>query len=202
MIASLRGFLISKSPTEIVVDVHGTGYAVSIPLSTFERLGDIRSEVTLLTHMHVREDAIQLFGFATEEERALFRLLISVTGIGPKMGQSILSGIPVSDLKQHIAGGNLSALVAVPGIGRKLAERLVVELRDKLGKLESDVAPIAGSSPEQIRVRNEALLALTSLGYPRAVAEKALRAALGEAEGANASLQALIKLALRHASRT
>jgi Holliday junction DNA helicase RuvA len=198
MIASLRGTLISKSPTEVVLDVQGTGYAVSIPLSTFERLGDLRTEVTLLTHLHVREDAMQLFGFVTEEERLLFRLLISVNGIGPRMGQSILSGIPVNELRQHIIAGNLGALTAVPGIGRKLAERLVVELRDRLVKLQPEAAAVAGSSPEQARARSEALLALTSLGYQRSAAEKALRAALTEAQGTDPSLQTLIKLALRH----
>lgn len=198
MISSLRGILIGKTPTEIVLDVHGVGYAVSIPLSTYERLGDLRTEVSILTHLHVREDQMQLFGFATEEERSLFRLLISVSGIGPRMGQSILSGIPVQELRQHIASGNLGALTSVPGIGRKLAERLIVELRDKLGKISAESLPPAGTSSEQARLRSDALLALASLGYQRTVAEKALRAAIAETQGTETSLQSLIKLALRH----
>jgi len=199
MIASLRGILTAKAPTEIVIDVAGVGYAVSIPLSTYERLGEIRSEVLLFTHQHVREDTLQLFGFSTEEERSMFRLLLSVTGIGPKMAQGILSGISVGELRGYIATGNLTALMAIPGIGRKLAERLVVELREKISKAEAPSFISAGASDDQHRVRNEALLALMSLGYQRAAAEKALRTALLTPEGKTAPLEQLIKLALRHA---
>ena len=135
MIASLTGILKSKSPTEILVEVHGIGYTVSIPLSTYEKLGDIGSSVSLLTHFHVREDVMQLFGFFTEEERRLFKLLISVSGIGPKIAQSILSGMNVEELKSHLVSGNVNALTAIPGVGRKTAERLIVELRDKVGKI-------------------------------------------------------------------
>jgi Holliday junction DNA helicase RuvA len=198
MIASLHGTLIAKSPTEIVIQVQGVGYALSIPLSTYESLGELQSPVSLFTYLHVREDALQLFGFATEEERGLFKLLISVTGIGPRMAQSILSGIPVADLKAHIAGGNLAALTTVPGIGRKLAERLVVELRDKLAKFEAGSLPYAGPADDHARTRAEALLALTSLGYTRAAAEKAIRAALMDTEGKTLPVESLIKLALRH----
>ena len=133
MISALRGTLISKSPTEVIIDVHGVGYGISIPLSTYERLGETNAQTTLLTYLHVREDIMQLYGFFTEEERSLFRLLISVSGIGPKMAQGILSGIPAGDLKNHITSGNIGALTTIPGVGRKLGERLVVELRDKIG---------------------------------------------------------------------
>jgi Holliday junction DNA helicase RuvA len=201
MIASLRGFLMSKSPTEVIVDVHGVGYMLSIPLSTFEKLGELRSEVFLHTHLIVREDAQQLYGFFTEEERSAFRLLLSVTGIGPKMAQGILSGIPVNDLKSHLASGNLGALTAIPGIGRKLAERLVVELREKTTKSELPPSFPVGGSDDQARSRTEALLALTSLGYPRPVAEKALRGALQDPAGKTASLEQLIKLALRYTGK-
>jgi Holliday junction DNA helicase RuvA len=198
MIASLRGTLIAKSPTEAVVDVHGVGYALSIPLSTYERLGPLSSEVYLYTHQHVREDTLQLFGFATEDERSMFRLLLGVTGIGPKMAQGILSGIPVPELRTHLAGGNLPALTAIPGIGKKLAERLVLELREKTGAS----APTAPGSPanEQTRIHQEALMALVSLGYARPAAERALRSALQEL-GNTPALEALLKLALRHAGR-
>jgi Holliday junction DNA helicase RuvA len=201
MIASLRGLLISKSPTEVVVDVHGVGYMLSIPLSTFEKVGELRSEVFLYTHLIIREDAQQLYGFFTEEERSTFRLLLSVTGIGPKMAQGILSGIPVSELRSHLASGNLGALTAIPGIGRKLAERLVVELREKMAKNELPPSFPVGGSDDQARSRTEALLALTSLGYPRPVAEKALRGALQDPAGQTASLEQLIKLALRHTGK-
>src|SRR3989339_1757113 len=166
MIGSLTGTLKHKSPTEVVLDVNGVGYAVIIPFSTYEKLGDLESRVTLVTHLHVREDALQLFGFFTEEERFFFKLLISVNGIGPKIAQGILSGISVPELRQHIANGNISALTAIPGVGKKTAERLVIELRDKIGKIgRGDAGHI--STEDGSELRQEALLALTSLGYNR-----------------------------------
>jgi Holliday junction DNA helicase RuvA len=201
MIASLNGILISKSPTEVVLDVHGVGYSVSIPLSTFERLGLLNSPIVLLTYLHVREDSLQLFGFSTEEERSLFRLLISVSGIGPKMAQGILSGITAGDLKSHIMHGNIGGLTTIPGVGKKLGERLVVELRDKIGKLEMGTA-VSGPEPdEQSRIRSETLLALISLGYSRASAERALQAALQETNGKQCTVEELIKSSLRHATK-
>ena len=201
MIASLSGILKVKTPTEILVDVNGVGYGVTIPLSTFEKLGDVGSLVTLFTHLHVREDALQLYGFATEEERFLFKLLISVNGIGPKIAQGILSGISVTDLKSHLAKEDLGALTAIPGVGKKTAERLIIELRDKVGKL-LEHAPAAAMEPadREAEMRQEALLALTSLGYNRPVAEKAIRQVLNESAGVAISLQDLIKRALRYTS--
>lgn len=198
MIASLTGILKSKSPTEVLVEVNGVGYSVSIPLSTYSKIGDINANVHLLTHLHVREDAMQLFGFASEAERHFFRLLISITGIGPKIAQGILSGISVQDLRQHIANGNIIALTSIPGIGKKTAERLIVELRDKIEKTEATMEAIAGD--RNADVRNEALLALTSLGYNRVAAEKALRMALNDATGSALSVEELIKKALKHSS--
>jgi len=200
MIASLTGILKSKNPTEILIDVNGVGYSVTIPLSTYERLGEVESKVTLLTHLHVREDAMQLFGFASPEERFFFKLLITVNGIGPKIAQGILSGITVSDLRQHIAQENISALTAIPGVGKKTAERLIIELRDKIGKIDfasSGSIPLQGEDSD---LRQEALLALTSLGYNRPVAEKALRHVFTETKGEKLSLQDLIKRALRTTS--
>jgi Holliday junction DNA helicase RuvA len=202
MIASLTGVLKSKNPTEILIDVNGVGYSVTIPLSTYEKLGEVESKVTLLTHLHVREDAMQLFGFASPEERFFFKLLITVNGIGPKIAQGILSGITVVDLRQHIAQENISALTAIPGVGRKTAERLIIELRDKIGKIET-FAP--GSIPfegEDADLRQQALLALTSLGYNRPIAEKALRQVFSETKGERLSLQDLIKRALRTTNAT
>jgi Holliday junction DNA helicase RuvA len=196
MIASLTGILKSKTPTEILLDVNGVGYAVSIPLSTFEKLGAPNSHVTLFTHLVVREDALQLFGFATEEERSLFRLLITVNGIGPKIAQAVLSGLSVAELKQHVASGNIAALTAIPNIGRKTAERLVLELREKIDKVPTPDAAIPADRGAEMRA--EALLALTSLGYQRAAAEKAIRQALNEPAGAQLSLEELIKKALRY----
>ncbi len=200
MIASLRGTLVQKLPTEIVIDVQGVGYGISIPLSTFERLGEVGSPVSLSTYLHVREDALQLFGFATGEEREAFRLLISVNGIGPKMAQGILSGITVVELKTLIAGGNTGALTRIPGVGRKIAERLVVELREKVTRLDIGTTAFAAGSDAQGRIRAETLSALTALGYNRSVAEKALRSALQEIGSSDATVEALIKSALRHAT--
>ncbi|MGH9427421.1 MAG: Holliday junction branch migration protein RuvA, partial [Terriglobia bacterium] len=197
----LRGTLIRKSPTEVLVDVQGVGYSVSIPLSTFETLGVEQSTVTLLTYLHVREDMLQLFGFATEDERTMFKLLLSVSGIGPKVAQGILSGIGVAELKNHIAIGNLGALTTIPGVGRKLAERLIVELRDKLAKFEASTASFGPATDSQARVRSEAMLALTSLGYTRPMAEKALRVALRELNGKDSSVEELIKMSLRHVGK-
>ncbi len=198
MIALLSGILKSKNPTEILVEVHGIGYAISIPLSTYEKLGDIGSSVSLLTYFHVREDSMQLFGFFTEEERRLFKLLISVSGIGPKIAQSILSGMNVEELKSHLISGNVQALTAIPGVGRKTAERLIVELRDKVGKAITEFGPITAIGLASAALRNEALQALTSLGYNQQIAEKAIRFVLQEAEGSTISLEELIKRALRH----
>ena len=198
MIASLAGILKFKSPTEVLVDVNGVGYSVLIPLSTFEKLGPLNSPTVLLTHLHVREDALILFGFATEEERHLFRLLISVSGIGPKIAQGILSGISASDLRRHIVTGNSNALTAIPNVGKKTAERLVVELRDKIAKTDSFGESVLPPGDKREGARSEALLALTSLGYNRQAAEKGIRTALQETDGANISVEELIKKALRH----
>jgi len=198
MIATLTGVLKFKSPTEILVEVNGIGYTVSIPLSTYEKLGGVGSSVSLLTYFHVREDAMLLFGFFTEEERRLFKLLISVSGIGPKIAQSTLSGMNVEELKSHIVGGNVNALTAIPGVGKKTAERLIVELRDKAGGTVSDSEPTSVTGTTTAATRFEALQALTSLGYNQQIAEKAIRLVVKEAEGSTISLEELIKRALRH----
>ncbi|HCV42837.1 MAG TPA: Holliday junction branch migration protein RuvA [Bacteroidetes bacterium] len=202
MIASMRGTLVVKSPTEVVIDTQGIGYSLNIPLSTFAALGTVGSTVTLLTYLHVREDVLQLFGFASDEERNIFKLLISVSGIGPRMGQTILSGIAVPDLKHHIISGNLGALTTIPGVGKKLAERLIFELRDKIGKVELSGALSPAPPDEQSQIRSEALLALTSLGYSRPMAEKALLAALKDANGKDATVEQLIRASLRHATKS
>jgi Holliday junction DNA helicase RuvA len=198
MIARLTGTIVDKHPTDIVVDVHGVAFSASIPFSTSSAVGEPGSEVVLLTHMHVREDAIQLYGFATQEERDAFRLLLTVNGIGPRMALGVLSGITVGDLKSHIAGGNASALTAIPGIGRKIAERLVMELKEK-------VAKTATTSPQsndgQRPTRQEALSALLSLGFQKAAAEKAIRDAVLESPDAGSSVESLVRVALRHATR-
>jgi len=198
MIASLTGILKYKSPTEILIDVHGIGYTVSIPLSTYEKLGDVGSSICLLTHFYVREDAMQLFGFFSDEERRLFKLLISVSGIGPKIAQSILSGMNVEELKSYLLNGDVTALTAIPGVGKKTAERLILELRDKVGKSIPDTEPISSLGMASATMRAEALQALTSLGYNLQIAEKSIRLVLKETEGSIISIEELVKRALRH----
>ncbi|HEY4644137.1 MAG TPA: Holliday junction branch migration protein RuvA [Bacteroidota bacterium] len=200
MISHLEGLLVEKSPTEIVLSVNGVGYTVHIPLSTYEQLGDAGSKAKVLTHLHLREDAITLYGFATEDERRTFRLLISVNGVGPKMAQGILSGMSVKELRSCLASGKHEVLMGLPGVGRKTAERLIIELRDKLGKPEtpSATSTVAG---EQHRDRFEALSALLSLGYTRAAAERAIRMVLNETNGVDLSLEDIIKRALRHVGK-
>lgn len=200
MISFLRGRLAALSPTEAVIDVQGVGYRVNIPLSTFGQLERSGHEVTVLTHMHVREDALQLFGFASEAEREMFRLLISVSGIGPRMAQGILSGLSTAELKNALLQGSIPVLTSISGVGRKTAERLVVELRDKVGKLEPVPQGAAGGGKE-MKVRAEATIALMSLGYSRPSAERAIDTVMRSGADAELPVEDLIKQALHHASR-
>jgi Holliday junction DNA helicase RuvA len=197
MIARLRGILVEKLPTRALVDVEGVGYDVAIPVSTFERLPAAGERVTLLTHLVMREDAASLFAFATPEERDLFRVLITVSGIGPKTGLAILSGIELGRLRNAIAGGEVDVLRAIPGIGKKTAERLIVELRDRLPHADMEPAAAAaaralGCSPEIYR---DAVAAMISLGYSNPAAQEAARRVLAAADGPLA-LDELVKRAL------
>ena len=197
MIATLSGILRYKSPTEVLLDVHGVGYAVHIPLSTYAAMGTVGSSVTLLTHLQVREDALVLFGFATENERDMFRLLLGVTGIGPKLAQNILSGIAAPDLRGLIRSGNASALTSIPGIGKKTAERIILDLRDKVsGDADSD-SDIGGAGRTPMTIRTEALQAMLALGFPRPAAEKSIRSALQDTGDTALALEDLLKRALK-----
>ena len=172
MIGYLRGKIISKKPTKLLVDVNGVGYLVNISISTFEKIAD-KEEVSLYTYLSVRESALDLYGFYTLAEKEMFELLISVSGIGPKSAQSILSGIQIEDLKEALRTGNISRLVSIPGIGRKTAERLMVELRDKADSVTDSSEDFkAGAST----IRYDAITALVNLGYNQKVAERAVRA--------------------------
>jgi Holliday junction DNA helicase RuvA len=197
MIAQIRGRLAVKEPQRIVVDVNGVGYQLLIPLSTFYRLPEVASEVFLHVHTHVREDAIQLFGFHTPEEQALFELLQGVTGIGPRLATNILSGISVDELIPALSKGDLARLRAVPGVGKKLAERLVVELREKAAGVSpaSQPAPAEPTAPED-RALDDVVSALVNLGCNRKEATKAADAARKEL-GPAAVFEQLIKTALR-----
>jgi holliday junction DNA helicase RuvA len=200
MITYLKGFLTKKSPTEAVIDVGGIGYSVHISLSTYEKLSEIGTPLQLLTYFHIREDIQQLFGFFTDHEREMFKLLISISGIGPRMAQTILSGIRPDELVRIISMGNISALVAVPGVGKKTAERLILELKDKVGKIDSGI-PVSGIDQSSISIRSEALNALLSLGFSREKAEVSIRTVLNESDSKSISIEELIKRALQNTNR-
>jgi Holliday junction DNA helicase RuvA len=181
MIGQLRGKLAEKRPTQVVLDVGGVGYAVNIPLSTFYALGELHSDTALLIYTHVREDALALYGFLTAREKQFFELLLSTTGVGPGLALKILSGMSVDELVPAIRRGDLARLVTIPGVGRKTAERIVVELRDKLARMEAAAAPLPAA---RAGVDGDVLSALENLGYDRRASEKALeeaRRAAGEA---------------------
>ena len=156
-----------------MVEAGGMGFHISIPISSYDALGETGREVRVLTHLHVREDALQLWGFATESEKRLFLLLISVSGIGPKLAQGILSGISVADFEEAVRNQDLSALIRVPGIGKKTAERLVLELKDKIG--EATVETHLELPSQKVPTEEEAILALVSLGYKHIQAQEAVR---------------------------
>lgn len=175
MIALLRGVLLEKHPNQAVVDVQGVGYDVTIPISTFSRLPEAGAEVRLRVHTHVREDALSLYGFLTQDEKALFEKLISVSGIGPKLAVTVLSGLAAGDLLAAIRAGDVAKLVRVPGVGKKTAERMVLELRDKLpAPTGPDGAAPAASLSE---VDQDVLSALLNLGCARPAAEAAVKKA-------------------------
>ena len=186
MIARLCGTLQERTPDRVVVDVQGVGYDLRVPLSTYGSLPAVGEEVRLLVHTHVREDAISLFGFHTPRERTLFERMIGVSGVGPRLAIALLSGIPTEELIEAIRGGNVAALCRVPGVGRKTAERLVVDLRDKLdGPGESargGKGAFPAASEEEGAVLSDVLSALINLGYPARNAEKALLDARRAAE--------------------
>ena len=198
MIAHLSGKLLEKNATHIIVDVAGVGYEVNIPLSTFYELGEEGDEIALRIYTHVREDAIQLFGFSSPRERDLYLKVISVQGIGPKLGITVLSGIGVDELVRAVKGNDLARLTSIPGIGRKTAERLVIDLRDKVGELALAKGGSEAGSPN-IAIGDghfdDALSALINLGYQRAVAEKALSAARSDV--AEPTVQKLLRRALQ-----
>jgi len=178
VIAQLRGRLLRKQPQEAVVEVGGVGYRVAIPLSTFYRLGETGCEVTLLTHTHVREDALALFGFLTAAEQALFERLILVSGVGPRLALSILSGIEAPELVAALQSGDVVRLTRIPGVGKKTAERLVVELKDKVkGLLAQEELPAAASPAS---AQEDLVSALVHLGYSRSEAERGVERALRE----------------------
>jgi Holliday junction DNA helicase RuvA len=169
MIGRLRGQLIATRPQEITVDVGGVGYRVHVPLSTFYRVGEVGNSVDLLIHTHVREDALTLFGFGTQAEHELFERLIAVSGVGPRLATNILSGIDAVELVTALATGDVARLTRVPGVGKKTAERLVLELRDAMQRQASEAPALTHAD----RHKQDLLAALTHLGYSRSEAERA-----------------------------
>jgi Holliday junction DNA helicase RuvA len=201
MIAYLHGVMTAKSTERIVVDVHGVGYQALIPLSTYYALPEAQELVTLWTTMYVREDVMRLYGFVTLAEQALFELLISVSSIGPRLALNMLSSLTPADLQQAIAQGALTRLQGIPGVGRKTAERLVVELKDKMALLDTSSTPTALTGDiEDEQVSRDVISALLNLGYRRQEAEKAVKA-VQPAEAGPVTLQGLLKDALQWLAR-
>jgi len=204
LIALLSGKLIQKQPNSIIVDVNGVGYDVTIPVSTFYELGEPGSDVSLKIHTHVREDTLQLFGFWTDREKDLFLKLTSVSGVGPKLAITMLSGMSAAELINAISNNDLARLTSIPGVGKKTAERVVVELRDKMAAItleerEVDRAASRGTAPgDEAAIREDTISALMALGYPKAIADRCVQFALRE-EGEH-TIEAVLRRALRRLS--
>lgn len=188
MIGFLTGKIISSKPTKIILDVNGVGYVVNISINTFEKLSG-KENASLFIYTSVKEDSISLFGFYTEPEKEMFELLISVNGIGPRLALSLLSGIQTDDLKNAIESSNISRIIAVPGIGRKTAERVILELKSKVENISEE-----GTAAIPLSIKNEAVSALTTLGYNARIAENLIRNILLNQPAL--SLEELIKKAL------
>jgi Holliday junction DNA helicase RuvA len=198
MIAFLSGKLLEKQANSVIVDVGGVGYEVTIPLSTFYELGEPGTDVELRIYTHVREDAIQLFGFKTTRERDLYLKLISVQGIGAKSGVTMLSGMSSDEIVAAIRSNDIGRLTAIPGVGRKTAERLVIELRDKMSELAAAAGAASSFSAEELPsdvVFDDALSALVNLGYQKAAAERALKKVVQD--GTEMSVQNLLRRSLQ-----
>ncbi len=205
MIAHLSGTLLAKQATSVILDVGGVGYEVTIPVTTFYDLEEIGGQVSLRIYTHVREDALQLYGFRTARERELFMLLISVSGIGPKSGIAMLSGMSADEIITALRTNNLARLTSIPGVGRKTAERLVIELRDRMAALSSPAleeelaAQAKGAPPSEDALREDTLSALLNLGYQKPAAEKALTQAV--TDGGELTVELLLRRSLRLLSK-
>ena len=193
MIGQLRGRLADKRPSQILIDVGGVGYIVAVPLSTYAALGELHTEVTLLIHTHVREDALSLYGFLSSREKHLFEMLLSASGVGPTLALKILSGMSAEELIPAIRGNDLVRLTKIPGVGRKTAERMVVELKDKLESMAiAEQKPAATSTAG---VEADVVSALINLGYDGRIAESAV--AEGKREAGTSNFEKLLKASLQ-----
>jgi Holliday junction DNA helicase RuvA len=197
MIAHLRGSLQLKSPKYLIIEINGVGYEVTVPLSTFYELPALGSPVSLHVHTHVRENALQLYGFRTPHEKDLFIRLMGVNGIGPRLAVNILSGISAQDLVASVRRGDVARLTMIPGVGRKIAERIVVELKDKLTALDATgETDLQASQQISVALLDDALSALLNLGYKRAVAQRAIERASKILQG-DLTLEGLLQESLR-----
>ncbi len=202
MIAHLRGSILEKHPNRIVIDVNGVGYDVFVPLSTFYGLGEPGTAIALRVHTHVREDALVLYGFATQLEQDLFERLIGVSGIGPKVALAVLSGIEPQEFIRAIERGDLARLTAIPGVGKKTSERIVLELKDRLPRTHPAAAASGAAAPEAPALRDDVVSALVNLGYHRPLAEKAVEAAIKTVGSASdASFERTLRQALREVAK-
>ncbi|MGH9258183.1 MAG: Holliday junction branch migration protein RuvA [Vicinamibacterales bacterium] len=199
MIAFLRGTVIEKQPNLIIVDVQGVGYEVHVPLSTYYDVGDTGTDVALRIHTHVREDVLHLYGFLTPLEQQLFERLIGISGIGPKLAVAVLSGIEPRDFVAAVQRADVARLTGIPGIGRKTAERIVLELKDRIARLALPDVDRADAVPSADRLRDDLLSALQNLGYHRPLAEKAVDSTL--ASTGTPSFEHALKAALRELMR-
>jgi holliday junction DNA helicase RuvA len=203
MIGRLEGVLLERTPTQVLIDARGVGYEVFVPFSTFVALPDVGKTVALRIHTHAREGALQLFGFATALERTAFELLLRASRVGPKLAQTVLSGIDPADLLEAIRAGNVAPLRAVPGVGAKMADRILIELRDRIEELAiavrgAGIEPTTGHA--EPAGREQALSALLNLGYPRQQAERALERAAADVDD-GADVEAWVRTALRGLAR-
>jgi Holliday junction DNA helicase RuvA len=194
VIAFLRGRILEKQPNKVIVDVQGVGYEVLVPLSTFYVVSDPGADVSLRIYTHVREEALQLYGFATEIERQLFEKLIAVSGIGPKLAVALLSGMDARDFLAAVQRGDVARLTGIPGIGKKTAERIVLELKDRVAQLTVPSATGASAESPADRLREDVLSALQNLGYHRPLAERAVESAI---DGGEATFEHALKAALK-----
>lgn len=197
MITFLQGKIVEKQPTRVVIDVNGVGYEIRIPLSSYDRLPSIEEACRILTYDHVREDAHQLFGFMTDAERQMFVMLMSVSGIGPKLAISVLSGISVKEIKLAVISGDVKRLSSISGIGRKTAERMIVELKHKIGEADA-LEAVAGSeemSVEDMKMR-DAILALIALGYKQTDAKRVVVDTLRWKDTGGLTVEEIVKRAL------
>ena len=197
MIALIKGKLVQKSSTEIIVDCSGVGYQINVSLNTSAKLPEIDETVKLFTILIPREDSLNLYGFYDINEKDAFKILISISGVGPKVALGILSSVSVDELQHYIILGNTNALQKLPGMGKKTAERLMLELKDKINKIS--VESTGNFSIEQSTLKQEVLSALLTLGYSRPVAEKAINSALSEQGQVKLTSEQLIKLSLKYA---